>query len=399
MSFVSHAQNFEDVILWRALRHITKGFYLDIGAQDPAIDSVSLGFYENGWRGYHVEPTQQYAEKLRDARPDETVLQLALGRSEGLLDLFEVPNTGLSTSVEAIALKHGDKGFSARKTTVPVITLDTLLERLSDRDVHWMKIDVEGAEASVLEGWRSSPIRPWVLVIEATLPMSQDLAHHEWDHLVLNKGYEFVYFDGLNRFYVSEHHKELIEKFGSPANVFDDFLLSTEQHYCALANIARKKAEQRATELGDLAKQEGIRVREAEKKTQTAQVRMRIAEALASKNALRAVNAETLWIEATQNYEHVLRTVYASHSWRITAPLRWLSFQMQLLKKHGLKTRLSALTQKFIQPNDSIAPIREHTSSTIIPAASQDDERSKLTPRARQIYNTVLASKLDRIPE
>lgn len=392
MSFVSHAQNFEDVILWRALGHIANGFYLDIGAQDPVIDSVSLGFYENGWRGYHIEPTQQYAEKLRNARPDETVLQLALGQSEGLLDLFEVPNTGLSTSVEAIALKHGGKGFSARKTTVPVITLDTLLERLSDRDVHWMKIDVEGAEASVLEGWKNSPIRPWVLVIEATLPMSQDLAHHDWDHLVLSKGYKFVYFDGLNRFYVSEHHNELVKKFGSPANIFDDFLLSTEQHYCALSKNSLDEAVQRATTLEALAKR-------AEKQAQTAQVRMQIAEALASKNALRAINAEAALAETIQNHEHALHAMCASHSWRITAPLRWLSFQMQLLKKHGLKTRLSALARKFSQPNDPITPLKEHTSSTIIPVASEEDERSGLTTRARQIYKMVLASKLDSVPE
>ena len=37
MTFVSFAQNFEDVILWRALRHVEHGQYLDIGAQDPVL--------------------------------------------------------------------------------------------------------------------------------------------------------------------------------------------------------------------------------------------------------------------------------------------------------------------------------------------------------------------------
>jgi|SRR5262245_3315890 len=53
---ISYAQNFEDIILWRALKHVEKGFYIDIGAQDPVVDSVSLAFYEKGWRGVHVEP-------------------------------------------------------------------------------------------------------------------------------------------------------------------------------------------------------------------------------------------------------------------------------------------------------------------------------------------------------
>jgi hypothetical protein len=40
----SYAQNFEDVMLWRALGHIENGFYIDIGAFDPSVDSVGKGF-------------------------------------------------------------------------------------------------------------------------------------------------------------------------------------------------------------------------------------------------------------------------------------------------------------------------------------------------------------------
>ena len=55
MKFVSYAQNFEDVMLWRALKHIKQGCYIDVGAQDPIHDSVSKVFYEHGWRGIHIE--------------------------------------------------------------------------------------------------------------------------------------------------------------------------------------------------------------------------------------------------------------------------------------------------------------------------------------------------------
>ena len=41
MSFISHAQNFEDVMLWRALKHIEHGFYVDVGANDPDVHSVT----------------------------------------------------------------------------------------------------------------------------------------------------------------------------------------------------------------------------------------------------------------------------------------------------------------------------------------------------------------------
>jgi hypothetical protein len=46
MSFVSYAQNFEDVMLWRALRDIKGGFYIDVGANSPGMDSVTKAFYD-----------------------------------------------------------------------------------------------------------------------------------------------------------------------------------------------------------------------------------------------------------------------------------------------------------------------------------------------------------------
>jgi hypothetical protein len=70
----SYAQNFEDVILWRAFGKLGPGFYIDIGAQDPVVDSVSLGFYEQGWRGIHVEPNAHYANLMRRHRSDEVVI-------------------------------------------------------------------------------------------------------------------------------------------------------------------------------------------------------------------------------------------------------------------------------------------------------------------------------------
>ena len=64
------------------------------------IDLVSLVFYEHGWRGVHVEPNDDYADKLRQARPDEEVIQFAISREAGEIVFFEIPETGLSTGEE-----------------------------------------------------------------------------------------------------------------------------------------------------------------------------------------------------------------------------------------------------------------------------------------------------------
>ena len=44
MPFLSYAQNMEDVMLHRALREVKQGFYVDVGANSPDLQSVTKAF-------------------------------------------------------------------------------------------------------------------------------------------------------------------------------------------------------------------------------------------------------------------------------------------------------------------------------------------------------------------
>lgn len=250
MSFVSYAQNFEDVVLWRALGDIVAGSYLDIGAQDPVFDSVSLAFYQAGWRGIHVEPTPAYAARLREERPDEVVIEAAVSDAPGPLELHEFCGTGLSTGKSEIAARHVERGFSGQKIIVPCVRLDKLLETTGD--IHWMKIDVEGMESEVLASWGKSVSRPWVVVVEATTPMEQSPTDHLWRREVEGRGYSEVYFDGLSRYFLHEDHAALTERFEAPANVFDRFQVSS--HHFSIQQFAQNTSNE-ISEAGSRAEQ------------------------------------------------------------------------------------------------------------------------------------------------
>lgn len=221
--FISYAQNFEDVLLWRALKHVEQGFYIDIGAHDPDVHSVSRAFFERGWKGLHVEPVARHADALRAARPGDEVVQAAIAPTEGSIPFYDIPDTGLSTGKEDIARLHERSGFDARRIDVPSIRLSTLLDRCAAQEVHWLKIDVEDMERDVIESWSPSPVRPWIVVVESTVPLSTKPNFADWETLILELGYQFAYFDGLNRFYVHETRSELKESLTCGANVFDDF--------------------------------------------------------------------------------------------------------------------------------------------------------------------------------
>ena len=81
--FISYAQNFEDIMLWRALGAQTPGTYIDIGALSPDFDSVTRAFYERGWHGLNVEPNPLFFAEIERARPRNINLQAAISDVPG----------------------------------------------------------------------------------------------------------------------------------------------------------------------------------------------------------------------------------------------------------------------------------------------------------------------------
>lgn len=268
MSFVSYAQNFEDVLLWRALQHVKAGFYIDVGANDPTIDSVTKAFYERGWSGINIEPLLAHCQCLQEERPRDINLCCAAGELSGEIEVFECDIRGWATADQAVADQHVREGHEVVSRRVPLRTLADICQEHLAGEIHFLKIDVEGLEERVIRGADFKKFRPWIVVVEATKPNSPEEVHEQWEGLLLEVGYQCAYSDGLNRFYVAKEHQEIMSALQYPANVFDDFVLA-----------AQSRAEVRA---------------------QQAEVR-------------------------AQEAENALDSIYSSRSWRFTAPLRWIS--------------------------------------------------------------------------
>ena len=317
MSFISYAQNYEDVILWRALRDVGKGFYVDVGAHDPVVYSVTKAFYDRGWRGINIEPVQKYYQLLAKDRPEDLNLPIAVGDRKETKRFFEIPDSGLSTFSPETALRHTIKGWRVVEREVQVIPLSEVLRNHGTSAIHFMKIDVEGAEATVLRGLDLKIHRPWILVVEATRPMTDGLCFEEWEPMLLESEYCFVYFDGLNRFYVADEHRDLSERFNAPPNVFDKFVPYAQESL--QQNLIEAEAEREAVAqklVGVEAEREGFA-------SEIVILRGRLAE-------------ESLVVVELRG---ALERLYNSGSWRFTAPLRaarrWLTFGVQVSRGAG----------------------------------------------------------------
>jgi FkbM family methyltransferase len=231
--FVSYAQNAEDVVLWRALRGVTPGRYVEVGANDPSEFSISRAFYDRGWTGIAIEPVAEFATAFRSQRPDDVVVRAAVTDTDvDTVTLHVIEGTGLSTLDDDIAEGHRSGGWEPRDHVVPARRLDDILaEHLQPGDaIHFMVVDTEGSERAVLSSADLRRWRPWVLVVEATAPRTSQPTHGAWENLVLDAGYEFCMFDGLSRFYVAkEHADQLREALSAPANPLDEFIASRWQ--------------------------------------------------------------------------------------------------------------------------------------------------------------------------
>ena len=303
---ISYAQNFEDVILERFFKDIDNGFYVDIGAACPTFHSVTKHFYDKGWRGINIEPSPRLFNDLIRERERDINLNVLITNHDGHAEFFDLENTGLSSIYENNVISaernqnqldyFGGKLGGINNLLLESKRLTTIFEQYANNtEIDFLKIDVEGAETEVIESNNWSFFRPKVLIIEATIPNSQVSSFESWDKILVQAKYIFVYFDGLNRYYLRDDllfHKNV---FSYPPCVFDEVLKYSEF--------------QKQVQLTDLQTQhQDLRTQHQELQTQHQELQTQHRE-------LQLIN----------------NTMLTSSSWRITFPLRFI-------KKTGVRT-------------------------------------------------------------
>lgn len=351
MNFISYAQNFEDVLLWRALKHLPTGFYIDVGANDPIVDSVTNGFYQRGWSGINLEPLPDFHQRLQIERTRDINLALAAGADNGQVTLYDVPaRRGWASLDKSVAAEHKAQGFDIVECSVPLVKLADVCRQHVSGDINFLKIDVEGFETEVLLGMDFGRWRPWIVVVEATLPNTQVVSYQQWEGLLTGQRYRFAYFDGLNRYYVADEHADLLEALQVQANFFDDFtpvtvirtweaenrcndaILKLQELQSGIA-IARTQAVQSRLD----AEQAREQLRKAESRLQAAELAAKESKAIAEQAAqerpvaaqtkveIAELAAATAAARADEIYAHRAQ-ILASASWRLTQPLRLLKY-------------------------------------------------------------------------
>ncbi|NOU06198.1 MAG: FkbM family methyltransferase [Hyphomicrobiaceae bacterium] len=219
---MSYAQNLEDYVLDQVFFDIAQGTYVDVGGGHPVADNVSFFAYLKGWRGLIVEPQETLAAAYAGIRPRDTVVAHLAGRTDGEIAFHVVDGMhGLSSAVQANADSAAKYGASYRTVKHRVRPLSHLIDEAKLGAIDFLKIDVEGAEADVLAGIDFKRHRPRVILVEAVNPNTSGDEWKIWEPIILGAGYQFVFFDNLNRFYVAEEAAALKERFPKEPAAWD----------------------------------------------------------------------------------------------------------------------------------------------------------------------------------
>ncbi len=187
----TYAQNKEDVLLDIFTGFKPKGTYIDIGANDPNVISLTKKFYERGWRGINVEPSVKMYELLLRYRPEDKNLNCAVGTGTEVT-FYEAGNRAVGSTCSERVVR--ERNYDTSKISIQKLITVPLRKIFEDNHLHmvdFINMDVEGFEREVISSNDWNRYKAQVLCIEGS----------GYGDYLEPYGYKKILFDGNNTFY------------------------------------------------------------------------------------------------------------------------------------------------------------------------------------------------------
>ena len=180
-----------------------RGFFVEVGANEPTFISQTWHLEQMGWRGILIEPNPALIGELVRQRPGSRVCNVACSSPEKVgfaeLKIPFVSEGTIDTGKAALEVEIDHAGFPAyRIETVKVVTLDSILAENNVSRIDFLSIDVEGTELDVLKGLDLVRYRPRLILLEDKLVY---LNKHRW---LKRNGYRLVKRTLFNNWYIPE---------------------------------------------------------------------------------------------------------------------------------------------------------------------------------------------------
>src|SRR3989344_5956908 len=141
----SYSQHGEDLFMEKFLKK-KKGFYVDVGANDPDRFNNTKLFYKKGWNGINIEPDADLFAKLSKKRKRDINLNIGIGEESSNITFYRfIPHT-LSTFSKEEADKYRGQGFRlAELKKIFVERLEDVFAKVpAAAEIDFISVDTEG---------------------------------------------------------------------------------------------------------------------------------------------------------------------------------------------------------------------------------------------------------------
>lgn len=177
--WASFAQCGEDLILmwWTVAVRATTPTYLDIGAWEPVEANNTFRMYRGGGRGVLVEPNPDLADKIRAARPRDTLLTAGVGLTDAAeADYYMFNDSQLNTFDRGqVDLVLKEPRVKLEKTIrLPLRSINRVIaEEFGGAAPDVLSIDIEGLDLACLKTVDWARYRPKVVCAETLVTLTK----------------------------------------------------------------------------------------------------------------------------------------------------------------------------------------------------------------------------------
>lgn len=211
-----HSQDNQDKYLETTIfKGFKNGFYVDVGAHDGISLNNTLYFEKNNnWSGINIEPIKMVFDKLVINRQNNINLNCAVCNHDGETDFL--CNTGYTEMISGIKdtfdKRHLDRlkreniqhGSITEVIKVETKKLETIFSENNISHIHYLSIDVEGAEFEVIKsihfdkvfidviGFENNYNNVSIPIVEYLLSKDFILIHQSLDIFMIHKRSSFL---------------------------------------------------------------------------------------------------------------------------------------------------------------------------------------------------------------
>ena len=156
-----------DIVLKKIFYQQEKGFYIDVGCQNPIKNNNTYLLYKKGWEGINIDLDKDNIDLFNSARPKDSNFNKAISSDIKNVELYFYHK---KSPINTIDKKTSDFQ-KAKVTSIKKINTDTLdniilNSKYKNHTFDLLSIDVEGHELDVLKGFDLDKYSPKVIVVE-----------------------------------------------------------------------------------------------------------------------------------------------------------------------------------------------------------------------------------------